>query len=71
MPQIEGEEAQCFEMYVSPDSWPYMSETNSGRTGFFYSVTGLAEQKTQIDKDLGGEVLITRILKFHIKNMSN
>lgn len=71
MPQKDNEEATCFQMYVSPDSWPYMSETNTGRTGFFYSVTGIAEQQTKIDEELGGEVLIPRVLKFHIKNMSN
>ena len=71
MPPKEGDEAQTFQMYNSPDSWPYMSQTNSGRTGFFFSVTGVAEQKTKIDAEFGGEVLIPRTLKFHIKNMSN
>lgn len=58
-------------MHVCPDSWPYLPESNSGRAGFFFAVTGLPEEQKTIDPVLNCEVAVPRTLTFVFKNMSN
>ena len=59
-----------YECWVTPDSWPYLSETNSGRAGFFFAVKGVPEATKKFDQALGGEIEVPRILNFKLKNMS-
>ena len=41
-----------FEMWICPDSWPYLSEMNSGRAGFFFAATGFPESVEKFDAKL-------------------
>jgi len=36
-------------MWISADSWPYMTDTNTGRAGFFFAVSGFKEAKKKWD----------------------
>ena len=58
-------------MYASPDSWPYMTETNTGRAGFFYAVSGFSDVKKKWDDKYKCECFVPRTLRFHFKNLSN
>lgn len=39
------EQIYKFEMWVSPDSWPYLPESTAGRAGFFFAASGFADEK--------------------------
>ncbi len=39
-----------FEIWVSPDGWPYLPEMQEGRAGFFFDVTGIPEEVKKIDE---------------------
>lgn len=58
-------------MHVCPDSWPYLSETSTGKAGFFFDVSGIPEASKKFDEDLKCEVQEPRTLRIHFKNLSN
>ena len=65
------DEIHSFEMKIAPDSWPYVPESNMGRAGFFFSITGLSDPKMVFDQSLQCDVQVQRIVKIYMKNMSN
>lgn len=38
-----GEKYYTYNMWVMPDAWPYMTDTNTGKAGFFFALTGINE----------------------------
>ena len=58
-------------MWISPDSWPYMTDTSTGKAGFFFAVSGFPEASKSYNDQFKCEVFNPRTLRFHFKNMSN
>lgn len=69
--KYENETVYQYEMWLTPDSWPYLPELTAGRAGFFFSMTGIPEAKVKYDKALNCEVSVPRSVKFTFRNMSN
>lgn len=69
--KYENECLYSYEMWITPDSWPYLPQLTSGRAGFFFSMTGIPESRQKYDKTLNCEVSEPRTVKFSFKNMSN
>lgn len=60
-----------YNMWASPDAWPYMTETNTGRAGFFFAVSGFSPAEQKFDNQFNCDVFTPRTLRFHFKNLSN
>jgi len=69
--KCENEALYHYEMWLTPDSWPYLPELTAGRAGFFFSMTGIPEARVKFDKALNCEVAVPRVVKFTLRNMSN
>ena len=67
----KDEDYFCFDMWISPGAWPYMTDTNTGKAGFFFAVSGFSEAKKSWDDHYQCDVFKPRTLRFHFKNMSN
>lgn len=59
-----------FNMWATPDAWPYMTDTNTGRAGFFFAVSGFSEATKKYDEQFGCDIFIPRTMRFHFKNLS-
>ena len=51
-----GEEYLAYDMWICPDSWPYLPEVSSGRAGFFFAISGFKEPQKMFDKKYGVEI---------------
>lgn len=69
--EVETEQMFKYEMWTSPDGWPYMTELNSGRAGFFFAVSGFPEEQVKMDHSLNCVLAVPRTLHVCFKNMSN
>ena len=59
-----------FNMWVSPDAWPYKTEGNSVGAGFFFAISGFHDLEKQ-HKDPFRSDISSKIVRFHFKNLNN
>ena len=57
-----------FNMWVSPDAWPYKTEGHSVGAGFFFAVSGFSDLEKQYNDPFRSDI---KIVRFHFKNLSN
>lgn len=50
-----------FDLWATPDAWPYMTDSNIGGAGFFFALSGFPPEITPKNP---------KKVRFHIKNLS-
>lgn len=61
----------AFELWMAPDSHPYIPSNNAGRAGMFFAVSKVPAAVKSHNKTLNIECFKPRILRFHVRNFSN
>ena len=46
----KDETYHAFELWLTPDAWPYLPEVTAGRAGMFFAITGVPPAEKKFDE---------------------